>query len=59
MQNKRSKAEKNGSDYELPKRVGILYSDVRRDYFPTESLYITEKDAEKEGYKPCAVCMPK
>lgn len=36
---------KNG--YELPKNVAILYSDVKREYFPTEESYITEKGALK------------
>ncbi len=26
-------------------RIGIVYSDVKREYFPTEEQYITEKDA--------------
>ena len=34
---------KNGFD--LPKKVGILFSDVKREYFPTEAQYLTEKDA--------------
>lgn len=34
---------KNG--YDLPKKVAIIYSDARREYFPTEEQYITEKDA--------------
>jgi len=34
---------------ELPRKVGILYSDVRRDDFPTEAQYITEKDAERDA----------
>jgi D-alanine-D-alanine ligase len=38
---------KNG--YELPKKVAIIYSDVKRDYFPTEEQYITEKDAEDDA----------
>ena len=38
-----TKSTKNG--YELPKKVGIIYSDVKREYFPTESQYLTEKDA--------------
>ncbi len=49
MQKKLSKPQKNGTEYELPKRVAILFSDVRRDYFPTESQYITEKDADKDA----------
>lgn len=40
---------KNGSNYELPKSVGIIYSDVKRKYFPTRQQYITEKDAEKDA----------
>jgi len=35
--------------YDLPKKVAIVYSDVKRDYFPTESQYITEKDADKDA----------
>ena len=46
---KKLKLSKNGNEYELPKRVGILYSDVRREYFPTEAQYITEKDADQDA----------
>ena len=41
----------NGIDYTSETRtieglkIGIIYSDVRREYFPTEEQYITEKDA--------------
>src|SRR3989344_1266921 len=35
--------------YSLPKKVGIIYSDVRREYFPTESQYLTEKDAKDDA----------
>jgi D-alanine-D-alanine ligase len=45
-------AKKNGNgEYidELPKKVGILYSDVKREYFPTEAQYITEKDADVDA----------
>jgi len=38
---------KNG--FEMPKRVGIIFSEVKREYFPTESQFITEKDAEKDA----------
>ena len=34
---------KNGRDF--PKRVGILHSEVKREYFPTEAQFLTEKDA--------------
>jgi len=49
MQKKSAKARKNGNEFELPKKVGIVFSDVRRDYFPTESQYITEKDARADA----------
>lgn len=29
--------------------IGIIYSDVRREYFPTEAQFITEKDAEVDA----------
>lgn len=35
--------------FELPKKIGIIFSDVRREYFPTEVQYITEKDAQKDA----------
>jgi D-alanine-D-alanine ligase len=31
------------------KRIGIIFSDVRREFFPTEAQYITEKDAEEDA----------
>lgn len=37
--------EKNDNQYSLPKKVGIVYSDVKREYFPTEAQYLTEKDS--------------
>ena len=41
--------QKDDQGIKLPKRVGIVYSEVRRADFPTESLYITEKDAEMDA----------
>lgn len=41
-----SRTEGNG---EVPHKVGIIFSDVRREYFPTESQYITEKDADQDA----------
>lgn len=35
--------------YELPKKLAILYTEAKREYFQTEQVYITEKDAEKEA----------
>jgi D-alanine-D-alanine ligase len=41
--------EETGVEVALPGRVAILYSDVQREYFPTEAQYITEKDAEQDA----------
>lgn len=41
--------EKNEIQYNLPKKVGIVYSDVKREYFPTEAQYLTEKDSYKDA----------
>ena len=49
MQITRTKPEKNETGYEMPKKIGVIYSDVRRDYFLTEAQYITEKDADKDA----------
>jgi len=40
---------KKNAEIELPHSVGILYSEVQRQYFPTEAQYITEKDAEQDA----------
>ncbi len=37
------------SSIKLPEKIGITYSDVKREYFPTEAQYLTEKDAEKDA----------
>lgn len=34
----------------LPKSVAILYSDVKREYFPTYEQYLTEKDAKHDAH---------
>lgn len=39
------------SKLEWPARVGIVYSAVRREDFPTEAQYITEKDAEHDAHR--------
>ena len=36
----------NNSDSSLPKKVAIIYSDVRRRYFATEDEYIAEAGAD-------------
>lgn len=33
----------------LPKTAGIIFSEVKREYFPTEAQYITEKSAEYDA----------
>ncbi len=42
----------NGNGYHdvpLPKRICIICSDPKREYFPTEQQYLTEKDAFEEA----------
>jgi D-alanine-D-alanine ligase len=34
------------TDPALPKKVAILYSDVKREYYATEELYLSEMDAD-------------
>lgn len=33
----------------LPRTVGLIFSDVKREYFPTEEQYLTEKDALRDA----------
>lgn len=49
MQNKKNRTEKTETDLALPQKIGLIYSDVRREYFVTEAQYITEKDADKDA----------
>jgi len=49
MPNQKSKPAIKTSEVNLPEMVGIIYSDVQREDFPTESLYITEKDAQQDA----------
>jgi len=37
------------NNYHLPRKVGILYSDVKRKYFPTKMQYITERGAYSDA----------
>ena len=46
---KNDKEEPGGNGYLLPKFVGLIHSEVKREYFPTETQYLTEKDAEHEA----------
>jgi D-alanine-D-alanine ligase len=38
------------SEVEWPRKVGIVYSQVQREDFPTEAQYITEKDAAHDAH---------
>ncbi len=49
MQDRIAKPNKNHTIVEFPSKIGIIYSDVRREDFPTEEQFITEKDAEKDA----------
>ena len=49
MQKPKPKSKKKETQIELPKTVSILYSDVLREFFPTEAQYITEKGAEEDA----------
>lgn len=33
----------------FPKKIGIIYSEVKREYFPTKEQYLTEKDALRDA----------
>lgn len=44
-----AKINNNGHLLGLPKRVGIVYSEVKRKYFPTTAQYLTEKDAYRDA----------
>jgi D-alanine-D-alanine ligase len=50
VRNSKSNPKNHKVEVELPKKVGIIYSDVQRRYFPTEAQYITEKDAEQDAH---------
>ncbi len=39
----------NGNGTPLPKKVAIVYSEIKREYFPTEEQYITEADAFEDA----------
>jgi D-alanine-D-alanine ligase len=49
VQNKKTRLEKSEGEFMLPQNIGVIYSDVRREYFTTEAQYITEKDADQDA----------
>jgi len=46
---KHADKHKAENDMHLPATIAIIYSDVQREYFPTEAQYITEQDAEQDA----------
>ncbi len=52
MDTKNGNGLQNNPDF--PKKVGIAYSEVKREYFPTEAQYLTEKDARRDAEKVAA-----
>ena len=49
---KKDKEDKPPSDrkkYLLPRTAAIIFSEVKRDFFPTEVQYLTEKDAYRDA----------
>jgi len=42
---KNDKKPPGKNHWSSPKTVGIIFSDVKKEYFPTEAQYLTEKDA--------------
>lgn len=47
--NSNDKSHGAGRKYSLPKTAAIIFSDVKREYFPTESQFLTEKDALRDA----------
>lgn len=47
--NPRPKSGNGRTNGFLPRKAGVIFSDVRRSYFPTNAQYITEKDAFNEA----------
>ncbi len=41
--------KKNNNHFRMPRSAGIIYSDVKREYFPTDVQYVTEKDAFRDA----------
>lgn len=42
---KKKKPPKARNNHVLPKSVAIIYSEVKKEYFPTQMQYLTEKDS--------------
>lgn len=37
------------NSFGLPKKVGVIFSDVKKEYFPTQAQYLTEKGADHDA----------
>ncbi len=48
-EDKNEKPPPRKNEFNLPKKAGIIYSEVKREYFPTEAQYLTEKDADRDA----------
>lgn len=53
METKQEDQPPGRNGHKMPETVGIIYSEVKREYFPTEQQYITEKDAYKDARQVC------
>lgn len=42
-------ARHNRTNRSLPKKVAVLYSEVKRSYFPTQEQYLTEEGADRQA----------
>lgn len=49
MKDDSDKPPSNTKKNSHPKKAGIIFSDVKRSYFPTEAQYLTEKEAFKDA----------
>lgn len=49
MQDDDNKPPGTKKENSLPRKVALVYSEVKREYFPTEIQYLTEKDAERDA----------
>jgi D-alanine-D-alanine ligase len=49
MDEKNDDKKPPGGKPKFPKKVGLLFSDVKREYFPTETQYLTEASAQKDA----------
>lgn len=39
----------NGNGYHLPKKIAIVYTDAKREYYPSEEQFISDQDSKKDA----------